>query len=160
MAPEQVTTALIEEYLDRADWPSHRSVDESDQQEGFVITTVPRDSEATYTLIINPVVEKDGLRFRVQQIATAPQDATPSDRLRGLLLAIGTINSKLILGAFAYDADDGELMFKLGVPIAGGEFSYDNFHRCLRSIEVTVGTYAAALQGIIDGTRTAGDVIG
>ena len=160
MSKNRVSTHLIEKYLDRHGWPKHAAIDESHERVGLVRTgwTSPLASDG-HRLIIDPMVEKDMLQFSVRDIATAPTDATPNDRLSALLLVISAINYKLIMGGFAYDPSDGEIVFKLGIPIASDDFRFEDFERCLSVITVAVDLYADNLRGVIEGTKTAQDVL-
>ena len=157
---KKVTTDVIEEYLDQYGWKNHQTIDEADEREGVVLTGWSSPfSPVGHVLLIDPVVEKHGLTFIVKEIAKAPTDATPSDRLSGLLLTIAALNAQLVMGAFAYDPSDGELVFKLGIPVASDNLRYEDFEHCLNSIVITVDRHAPDLRGIIEGTKTAHDVI-
>lgn len=157
---KKVTTELIEKYLDQYGWKRHQAIDEPGEREGIVLTgwTSPLSPDG-HILAIDPIVEKHGLVFTVREIAKAPTDTTPSDRLSGLLLAMATINFRLVMGAFSYDPSDGELVFKLGIPVASDDLHYEDFEHCLNGIAVTIDVHAANLRGIIEGTKTAQDVI-
>ncbi len=158
---KKVTTDLIEKYLDRLGWDKHDVVDEPNKREGMVFTgwkSSPLDDG--HILTIDPMVERDYLLFRVRNLAKAPTDATPGDRLRDLLLAIGVINYRIVMGAFAYDARDGELVFKFGIPVASNDLQYEDFEHCMKTLTTNVDRYADDLLGIIEGTKTSQDVIG
>ena len=111
-------------------------------------------------MLIDPMVERAEMVFTVKGIAKAPTDATPSDRLSGLLLTIAAVNAKLIMGGFAYKPSDGELIFRLGIPIASDNLRYEDFEPCLTPIVSNVERYASDLREIIEGTKTAQDVLG
>jgi hypothetical protein len=157
---KKVTTDLIEKYLDRFGWSRHHAVDEPGEREGLVLSgwASPLSPEG-HLVVIDPMVEKHALLFIVKEIATAPTDATPSDRLSGLLLATSAINSDLVMGAFCYSPSNGELVFKLGLPIVSDDLQYEDFERCMEAITATVDRYASGLREVIEGTKTAQDVI-
>jgi hypothetical protein len=157
---KKVTTGLIEKYLERFGWSRYQSVDEPAEREGLVLTgwSSPRSREGN-VLVIDPMVEKNALRFQVKEVATAPMDATPSDRLSGLLLAIAGINHGLVMGAFTYRPSSGELGFDLGIPVDADNLRYEEFEHCLQAITVTVDRYGADLREIVEGTKTAQDVM-
>jgi hypothetical protein len=161
VSKKRATTALIEEYLDRRGWAKHQVFDEAAEQEGFVKTgwVSPQSSEGQ-TLVIDPVLEHNGLVFTVDNIAHAPTDATPADRLSGLLLAMAVINARLIFGAFAFRPTSGELIFRMGIPVDSEDLRYEEFEHCLQAMTSGVDTYGSALREIIDGTKTAQEVIG
>lgn len=160
MFRKNVTTELIEKYLDRHGWSKHQQVDEATEAQGVVLTgwSAPFSNDG-HILVIDPITEKQELMFTVKDIATAPLDATPADRLRDLLLTIAALDSRIIMGKFALDPGDGEVTFRLGIPIASDDLRYEDFERCLQAITATVDRYASELRGIIDGTRTALDVL-
>lgn len=157
---KKVTTGLIEGYLDRFGWKKHRSVDEAGEREGLVFTgwTSPL-SDGSNQLIIDPMVEKNALRFRVPGIVQAAPDETPADRLNALLLAIGALNSQFVMGAFGYSPKTGEVVFSVGVPVASDELHYEDFEHCLTLVTMMTDRYASELRAIVDGTKTAQEVI-
>ena len=76
-----------------------------------------------------------------------------------VLLALSAINARLDLGAFVYDPGNGELAFRLGLPIDSDDLHYEDFAHCVRAVTTTVDRYVEPLRGIIDGTCSATDVI-
>lgn len=161
MPKKRVSTDLIEKYLDRHGWSKHTAIDERNERVGLVRTgwSSPVSPDG-HGMIIDPIVEKGMLAFSVQRIASAPIDSTASDRLSALLLVIAAINYKLIMGGFAYDPTDGEVVFKLGIPIASDDLRFEDFERCLSVVTMAVDAHADDLRGIIDGTKTPQDVLG
>jgi hypothetical protein len=158
---KRVTTDLIEKYLDQHGWPKHDQIDEPSEKEGIVVTgwSSPLSREG-HLMFIDPMVEREEMVFTVTDIAKAPTDATPSDRLSGLLLTIAAVNAELIMGGFAYKPSNGELIFRLGIPIASDDLRYEDFESCLTAIVSNVERYASDLRDIIEGTKTAQDVLG
>jgi hypothetical protein len=161
MFKKKVTTGLIEEYLDRYGWKQHTSLPEPGEREGVVVANWSSPfAEGSNQLIIDPMVEKDGLQFRVPGIVQAAPDETPADRLNGLLLAIAALNSQFVMGAFAYRPTTGEVLFQVGIPIVRDELAYEDFEHCMKVVTATVDRYAADLRAVVDGTKTAQEVIG
>ena len=160
MAKRNVTTGLIEKYLDRHGWTRHVTLDEPGEVEGIVTSGWrPVGAADGHVLAIDPMKEKATLAFSVEELAVAPTDATPVDRLSGLLLALSANNARLDLGAFVYDPGNGELAFRLGLPIDSDDLHYEDFAHCVRAVTTTVDRYVEPLRGIIDGTCSATDVI-
>jgi Putative bacterial sensory transduction regulator len=149
---KQVTTKLIEKYLDRHGWHTHRSVDQPTG--GLVLTsgTAPTGGQVNLGIaLLNP---QKALVFQVPNVLKAPLDETPADRLSGLLLMMGLLNYKTIVGKWAYDPSDGEVAFRAGVPIDEGGLTFEHFEHCLRAVTASLGD-APALQAILSGEKTA-----
>jgi hypothetical protein len=158
---KKVSTQRIVEYLARYGWAKSTVIDEVVEKEGLVVTGwVSPLSPEGHLLMIDPMVERHGMVFKVKELASAPPDATPSDRLSALLMAIAALNGRLIMGAFALNPTDGELLFTLGVPIDSDDLKYEDFAHCLLAIQTTVDAHAAKLRGIIDGTVSLDEVLG
>jgi hypothetical protein len=92
-------------------------------------------------------------------VAKAPPDGTPADRLNGLLLAIGAINYRTIVGAWCYDPRDGEVMFKVAIPVHGNALEYEDFEHCMRVIGGAVEVEGPKFMAILDGTKTGHEVV-
>jgi hypothetical protein len=152
----QVTLELLKGYLERFGWSRYKAVDEPFEKEG-VIYTGWRSSEAPegYNMAIDPMVEKNCLSFRVPKVLVAPRDTTPAERLAELLMAMGFINYRIILGKFAYDPRDGEVRFSVDVPIDENDLSYEQFQHCILVVVKTVEEYAPKLKAIAAGEKTA-----
>jgi hypothetical protein len=154
-----VTTKQVEKYLDRRGWKNHQAVPEPGEKEGMVLTGWRAMNGDSYRLIIDPSVEKNCLVFRVTNIINAKPDSTPADRLSGLLMTMGFLNYELLLGGWVYDPRDGEVAFKVGVPIDDGSISYEEFQHCMMALIMAVEVDAGNLKAIVDGSRTAIDVL-
>jgi hypothetical protein len=152
----QVTLELLKGYLERFGWSRYKAVDEPFEKEG-VIYTGWRSSEAPegYNMAIDPMVEKNCLSFRVPKVLVAPRDTTPAERLAELLMAMGFINYRIILGKFAYDPRDGEVRFSVDVPIDENDLSYEQFQHCMGVVVKMVEEYAPKLKAIVAGEKTA-----
>ncbi len=74
-----VTLQMLKGYLERFGWSRYQAVDELFEQE-CLIRTSWRSSEADegYTMIIDPMVERNYLSFKVVRILSAPLDSTPT----------------------------------------------------------------------------------
>lgn len=153
-----VTVERIGEHLRRFGWDRFQAVPEFGEKEGLIQTgwnMAGRD----HAVYIDPMVERGLLLFVVRGVVKAPPDSTAADRLEGLLLAMTTFNYKLIVGAWAYDPTDGEVVFKLGLPIRGGTLEYEDFELALTGIVAAVESQGEGLREILDGTKTAQDVL-
>ncbi|MFN3422814.1 MAG: hypothetical protein ACK40X_13965, partial [Armatimonadota bacterium] len=77
----QVTLDLMRQYLERFGWSRYKAVEEPMEKEGIIYTgwrSSPK--EESFSLTIDPMVEKNCLSFRVPKILTAPLDTTPAER--------------------------------------------------------------------------------
>ena len=152
----QVTLELLKGYLERFGWSRYKAVDEPFEKEGIIYTGWrSSEEEEGYNMAIDPMVEKNCLSFRVPKILMAPRDTTPTERLADLLLAMGFINYRIILGKFAYDPRDGEIRFSVDVPIDENDLSYEQFQHCLGAAVKMVEEYAPKLKAIAAGEKTA-----
>lgn len=150
-----VTLRMLTEYLERFGWSRYDAVAEPFEKEG-VIHTGWRSSRRDdgYRMTIDPMVEKACLSFRVPEIIKAPLEDNP-ERLDDLLLAIGYINYRIILGKFAYDPRDGEVRFSVDVPIDENTFTYAQFTHTMGVVIETTEHYAPQLRAIWNGQMTA-----
>jgi len=156
----QVTLELMKQYLERFGWHRYKAVEEPMEKEGIIYTGWRSSPEAEgFSLSIDPMVEKNCLSFRVPQIMTVPLDETPAERLKDLMVAIGFINYRIIMGKFAYDPRDGEIRFSVDIPIDENTVTYEQFQHCLRVAITMVEEYAPKLKAIADGRKTAKDFI-
>jgi hypothetical protein len=96
----------------------------------------------------------------VRKVAEAPPDSTAADRLQGVLLAMTTLNYKLIIGTWAYDPSDGEIVLKAAVPIKAGDFEYEDFEHVLMALVSSTEVHGRQLREILAGTKTAQELIG
>jgi hypothetical protein len=155
-----VTLQGLTEFLERFGWKHYRVENEPQEQEGL-IRTGWRSSEdgRGYDMVIDPVVEKKCLIFRVPWVVTVPWDSMPTDRLMGLLALLTWVNYRIILGKFAYDASDGEVRFSIDMPIDESDFNYAQFDHVLNIIVSTVGKWAPRLQSLLAGEKKAEDLL-
>ena len=152
----QVTLELLKGYLERFGWSRYKAVDEPFEKEGIIYTGWrSSEEEEGYNMAIDPMVEKNCLSFRVPKILMAPRDTTPTERLADLLLAMGFINYRIILGKFAYDPRDGEIRFSVDVPIDENDLSYEQFQHCLGVAVKMVEEYAPKLKAIAAGEKNS-----
>ncbi len=148
----EVTVNMIQKYLKKHGWQKFEAQQESGEKEGLVLTgwESPISTEPN-VLVIDPMVEKHLVHFFVPEMASAPIDRTPSNRLQELLLAIGALNYRLLLGKFAYDPSDGEVRFSVVVPTDQSTFTYEQFEHCLEVIVMSVDLYLPIIKKIIGG---------
>jgi hypothetical protein len=151
---DQVTS-----HLQRYGWSKYQEMEEAGEKEGVVLTgwTMEPNGE-NHTLAIDPIVEKNVIQFRARNVFKAPPDSTPADRLNGLLLAMGALNYKLIVGGWAYDPRDGEVLFRFGLPLHEGEISYEDFEHCIKVTVAAVELDGARLKAIVEGTKTGPEI--
>jgi hypothetical protein len=153
-----VTVEKIGDYLKRFGWQQFQIVPEPGEKEGVVLTGWSMGGE-NHQVAIDPMVEKGSLVFMVRHVAEAPPDSTAADRLQGLLLAMTTLNFKLIIGTWAFDPSDGEIILKAGLPIESGSFEYDDFQHVLMTLVSSTEVYGRQLREILAGAKTAQEVI-
>ncbi len=155
MLGKSVTVKQIEKYLDRRGWSKHHAVAEPGEKEGTVLTGWRASSGEVFGLLIDPIIETSVLILRVPKILHAKPDSIASDRLSGLLMMMSYLNYELMLGNWIYDPSDGEVAFKLGIPIDDGDLSYENFDHCVRALVASVEVDASNLRAITDGSKSA-----
>lgn len=158
MFEKKVTTELIEQYLEKMGLP-HKGVDEPGEQEGVVISALPVASGEQYLLAVDPIIERDLLRLRVGKILEAPLDATPADRLTGLLLAMTALNYRIPIGGFGFDPNDGEVVLSAGLPINSNDLKFEDFQHAILMLGVVLNLHAADLKAVADGTKQAEDIL-
>lgn len=156
----QVTLELMRQYLERFGWHRYKAVEEPMEKEGIIHTGWRPSPEAEgFNLAIDPMVEKNCLSFRVPKVLVAPLNETPAERLKDLLMAMGFINYRIILGKFAYDPRDGEVRFSVDLPIDENTVTYEQFQHCLGVTVKMVEEYAPKLRAIANGETTAEEFI-
>jgi hypothetical protein len=149
------TIDLVKDYLRRYGW-SFEEIEEPDEKQGLLVVPWKGLTGEGHMLLIDPMEEKSALVFRVIGIAKAPLPGqTPADRLNDLLLAMAASNYSTILGGWAYDPRDGEVMFKFAIPVHGAAFEYEDFQHCMAVAQLTVETVGPVMKRILDGTMTA-----
>lgn len=159
MAKKEVIE-LTKDFLRRYGWGVFQELEEPGEKQGMLAVPWKGLSGESHMLLIDPIEEKSILIFRVPMIVKAPPDETPADRLNGLLLAISAINYNTILGAWAYDPRDGEVVFKFAIPTHGNAFEYEDFEHCMVVVQLTLEVEVPKLRAILDGTKTAREIIG
>ncbi|MBN1484691.1 MAG: YbjN domain-containing protein [Chloroflexia bacterium] len=157
--PSNVNLETLSQYLERFGWKHYQTADEPAEQEGLIRTGWRASEGQTYRMVIDPMVEKNCLSFRVIQVAMAPWDSTPSDRLNGLLTLLNWVNYRIILGKFGYDASDGEVRFSIDVPIDENDFSYAQFEHTLHVIINSMREWDPQVQAVLCGETPVQDVL-
>ncbi len=151
------TLDLLSRYMDRLGY-KHATVIEPFEQEGVIITGftfVERDLQVT--VVIDPIVEKGCLLFKVPRIFHAPVDRTSPDRLLELLKAIGYFNYSIILGKFCYDPRDGEVSFEVNIAIDDSVVTFAQFKHCLDVVLGELEDKVPKLRAILAGEASASD---
>lgn len=150
----KVTTQQIGKHLKKFGWDKFQELPEPNEDQGIVLTAWDG-----HGLFIDPMVEKGALSFTARGVAKGAPDQTPADRLNALLLAMNALNYKMIIGSWAYDPTDGEVVFKVALPIDSGDLEYSDFAHALRVLVMSVETQGPELNAILNGTKTAQEVI-
>lgn len=154
MFEKGVTTELIGKYLKKFGWEKFQQLPEPGEKEGMILT-----GWDGHAMFIDPWVEKGTLKMTVRSVLKAPPDATAADHLNGLLLALSVLNYKMIIGSWGFDPSDGEVVFKVALPIDSGKLEYEDFQHVLLVVVMSVEAEGRALGAILDGTKTAQEVI-
>lgn len=154
----KISIKLLEVYLKRFGWKRYETRSEEGEKEGLIITGWERAGGEKHPLIIDPIVEKEVLRFEVPKVLSAPIDSTPSQHLLELLIALGQINYQIIIGKFSYDPRDGEVRFSVTLPTDKNTLTYEQFEHCMRVITTTIEQYHPLLKQIVEGKKTHRDV--
>jgi hypothetical protein len=149
---------VVERYLDKFGWKAHLSQDEPGEKEGVVATGWTDPAGRQHVLLIDPMQEKKALSFRAP-ILEMPLDSTPTERVNSVLLAISALNTRYVLGGFAYNPNDGWLEFKLTIPSTNGGVEYAPFEHSLTAVTATVDEMEPEIQAIASGSKTAQDVL-
>lgn len=90
--------------------------------------------------------ENETISFIVQGIGQVTER-----RKLECLEALMHINYSTVLGKYTCDANDGEVTYELAVPVNSGEFTYEQFVRCMMVTLGTVNRYGYLLPKIIFG---------
>lgn len=147
-----VTVELMRSYLERFGWSRYEVVDEPYEAEGLLRTGWRSHPEVEgFTLVIDPMVERQCLSFRVLEILSAPAETTNPKAHAHLMTALAFLNYSLILGKFAYDPRDGEIRFSVDLPIDANTLTYEQFVHCLRVVIMSVERYTPLLEAVKDG---------
>jgi hypothetical protein len=155
-----VTIETLTQYLERFGWKHYQAQDEPAEKEGIIRTGwYSSEKDVSFHLFIDPMVEKRCLAFRVVQIAKAPMDSTPPDRLADLLLLMGWVNYHIILGKLSYDASDGEVRLSIDVPIDENDFTFEQFDHTLRVIMGVAETWSRNLALLLKGEAQMKDLL-
>lgn len=149
---------LTKEYLRRYGWV-FSEMEEPGEKEGALVAPWRGMTGEPHMLVIDPIAEKNVLIFTVREIVRARQDETPADRLRDLWLALVAANFRTILGAWAYDPRDGEVVFKFAIPTHGDAYEYEDFEHCMAVVQLGMEVEVPKLKAILDGTRTVREIL-
>jgi hypothetical protein len=156
----EVTIETLKQYLERFGWKHYQARDEPAEKEGIIHTGWHSSAkDDTFHLFIDPMVEKKCLAFRVVQVAKAPMDSTPPDRLADLLLLLGWVNYHIILGKLSYDVSDGEIRLSIDLPIDENTFTFEQFDHTLRVIMGVAETWSQNLNLLLKGEAKMKDLL-
>jgi hypothetical protein len=144
----------LTKYLEQFGWKHYKPEEEETEEEGIIYTGWRSSPETSgFNLSIDPMVEKNCLSFRVHRLVEAPRDNTAPDRLADLLMVLGWVNYRIILGKFSYDPRDGEVRFSVDVPIDDNDFNYAQFEHTLGVIINTAETWEPNLKALMAGEK-------
>ncbi len=147
-----VTVELMRTYLERFGWSRYEIVDEPYEAEGLLRTGWRSHPEVEgFTLVIDPMVERECLSFRVIEVLSAPSELTDPEAHYQLMQALAFLNYLLIIGKFGYDPRDGEIRFSIDLPIDANTLTYEQFVHCLRVAILSTERYAPLLEAVRDG---------
>lgn len=149
MFKKAVTTELIERYVETMGL-AHHAIEEPNEKEGVVIVPLSIDNNV-YALVIDPMVEHQLVRFRVNQILTAPPQGTPPDRLLMLLLQMAAYNYQVPLGSFAFDLNDGEVVLAYSLPMNSNDLRFEDFEHVVKMLGAVLAKHAADLKAVVEG---------
>lgn len=156
---KKATVKRLTEYLERHGWSGYQELEEPNEEEGMILTGWRNQRGASYVLVVDPMIEKNAVLLSVRNVATAPPDSTPADRLNAMLLAMTGLNNQMIFGSWGFDPSDGEVVFRTAIPIASGDLAFEDFEHCLRTVTATVDRYAPELRSIVEGESTAAQIL-
>ncbi len=154
-----VTIEVLTQHLEDFGWSRYKVAPEPGEQEGLIFTGYVGEDENPHTVIIDPMVEKGVLRIFAPEVASAPADTTPADRLHELTYALSALTASSVLASFGYDPSDGDVIISVAMPIEENDISFEQFKRALGAVLWGVSTYAEGLRKIVDGSAKADDVI-
>jgi hypothetical protein len=156
----EVTIGTLKQYLERFGWKHYQARDEPEEKEGIIYTGWHSPAmDDPFRLLIDPMVERKCLAFRVVEVAKAPMDSTPPDRLADLLLLLSWVNYHVILGKLSYDVSDGEIRLSIDVPIDENTFTFEQFEHSLRVIMNVAETWSQNLNLLLKGEAQMKDLL-
>ena len=123
----------LSEFFDQFGWRAHWRDDQKGQREGFVAAHWSKGAaDDSFTVYVDPFVEREVLIFTVPKLAFVPSNLKDVARLTVLHL-LAEANNRLLFGTYAYDSKDGEVCFRMVVPVMDSEFTYRQFDVCMRA---------------------------
>jgi hypothetical protein len=154
-----VTIQVLTQHLEDFGWSRYRVTPEPGEEEGLIFTGYVGDDQSPHTVIIDPMVEKGVLRIFAPEVASAPPDTTPADRLHELVYALAALTASSVLASFGYDPSDGDVLVSVAMPIEENDISFEQFKRALGAVLWGISTYGEGLRKIVDGSAKAADIL-
>lgn len=154
-----VTMETLQQYLEKFGWSHYQPEEEEEEREGIIYTGWRSQFAGVFNMSIDPMVEKGCLSFRVHKVASAPRDSTPTDRLAALLMVLGWINYRTILGKFGYDVRDGEVRFSIDAPIDENDFNYAQFEHVIRIAISSAESWGPEFKALLDGEKELDELL-
>lgn len=155
---KDVTLKQIGEYLKRFGWEHYQEIPEPGEKEGVILTGWSVAGGEKHKVAIDPIVEKGAVVIQARDVTKAPPDSTAADRLNGLLLAMSSLNYRMILGSWGFDPSDGEVVLKITLSIQKGDLDYEDFERALKILIGEVEVHGSGLKEILEGTKSPQEV--
>ncbi|MCW5940737.1 MAG: hypothetical protein KIS66_00805 [Fimbriimonadaceae bacterium] len=146
-----MTLDALSDLLNRFGWRDHKRFDQKGEREGYLSagwSNGPLDNG--FTLYVDPVVEQGLLVFSVPRLAFLPRGLKDDLKLKALQ-EIAARNRTLPLGGYSYDPADGEVVYRLGVPLPSTEsLSYEQFSLCMRVCASAAEACGSSVFGVLD----------
>jgi len=156
----EVTVQQLIKHIEQFGWKHYKAENEPQEKEGIIYTSWRSSPDSRgFRMTIDPMEEKKCLSFKVYDIASAPWESTPPDRLADLMTLMSWINYDVILGKFAYDVRDGEVRLSIDVPIDENDFNYPQFEHTMHVLLSMAERWASHFQALLEGQGTLRDVV-
>lgn len=146
-----MTLDALSDQLNRYGWRDHARFDQKGEREGYLSagwSKGPMDNG--YTLYVDPVVEQGLLIFSVPRLAFLPRGLSHETKLRALQ-EIAVRNRALPLGGYSFDPADGEVTFRLGVPMPRSDsLSFEQFALCMKVCTAAAEACGSSVFGVLN----------
>lgn len=107
------------------------------------------------TLDMLIVFSKKCLRFIVRNLGPARNE----ERIREVCEGLLEINSTLVLGSFSRDIDDGDILFRIGVPVLNGSLTFEQIDHCMQASIVSVDLNYPKIMKLIWSTQPVKEIL-
>ncbi|MCX6024490.1 MAG: YbjN domain-containing protein [Chloroflexi bacterium] len=124
------------------------------EPEGGRIEANFRGRNGAYRIALGLDMENSTLLAMVADLEVIPRQFQHE-----CLAALMALNYQFSLGSFEWDPNDGEVRFRIGLPLDDNDLTQAQFRRVLGVTCFTVDRYRPVLPKIIHGGRTASEAI-